>query len=119
MNIKNGWLDKEENVEAILKDGRPTSHFYSLYSDKPLGVCWHYSNPVWSSLSSAKEVCELLLKEEASASWHGMISKAGTFYQCISFNKGSSTPPLKKNVTWAYFSVFLLSLLPDIYSGKQ
>lgn len=103
MNIKNGWLNKEDNVEAILSKstiwpvyetkpievGSPTKHFYDLWTPDPLGVCWHYSNPVWSSLSSAKEVCELLLKEEASASWHGMISKAGTFYQCISFNKGS------------------------------
>lgn len=89
MKIVNGWLEKQEDVEAVLKDGKSTTHYYSLWSEKPLGVCWHYSNPVWSSLSTAKEVCELLLRETASASWHGMISKEGTFFQCISFNKGA------------------------------
>ena len=89
MEIENGWLKKQPNVEAILKNGLPTKHHYSLYSDKPLGVCWHYSNPVWSSLTTSKEVCELLLRDKANASWHGMLSKEGYFYQCVSFNRGS------------------------------
>lgn len=89
MKISKGWLDKQDNVEAVLKDGLPTKHFYSLNVPSPLGVCWHYSNPTWSGQTSSKGVCELLFRDVANASWHAMISKEGICYQCISFERGS------------------------------
>ncbi len=89
MEVSNGWLKEEEKVKAILNLGKPTKHFYDLHSNQPLGVCWHYSNPVWSNCQNAKQVCELLLRDYADASWHCMLGKDGMLYQCVSFNKGS------------------------------
>jgi N-acetyl-anhydromuramyl-L-alanine amidase AmpD len=90
MNIEaSGWLSKESNIEAVLKDGKPTGAFSKLDFEKPQGICWHYTSPLWSGFSTGRQICDLLFRQPVSASWHLLIDRTGNIFQCISFLKAS------------------------------
>lgn len=90
MRINNGWLEKEDGIEAVLdKNGKPTSNYYSLSYEKPLMIVWHYTSAKWYNLQNSKQVCETLLGRKTGASWHLTIDKDGKIYQNISFLKGA------------------------------
>lgn len=93
MNIVKGWLDKQDNpnVRATLDDnGNPTKLFYSLTTETPIGLVWHYSSPKWYGANyTAEKVCKTLLDGTAKASFHAMVCRDGTIFQNISFLKGS------------------------------
>lgn len=86
MNISKGWLDASD--KPVIK-AYPSGRFYKLSTDKPLGLVWHYSCPLWMGFKMAEETSKCITRNTDGASWHIMIARDGSVFQSVSFDKGS------------------------------